>query len=313
MKYINSVYTPLFGMLLISCNAFSDIGDGPRAYLPPPVDTNIMTLYGMKVSGNSVLDSGLIQPNLNLDMDLMVGQFTHTMEILEHYTSFSVIQPFGKLTSNVKLTHLPQIEMDSTSKGLGDTQLLFSLGLYQLPPLTRDTYKFYKPEFAVGGYTRLTLPTGKYNQGQSANLGSNRYTLQFGAPITFGFGESFLDPRLTTIDLLPSVSFFSENTEPYKATSTKQDMLFKLEGHVTHNFNSALWGSIDGIFMYGGETTKDGEKQNNKQKSSNLGLTIGLQFSKQLALKFSYGKTISRNDSGLDGDFSRLALTYAHL
>jgi hypothetical protein len=44
-----------------------------------------------------------------------------------------------------------------------------------------------------------------------------------------------------------------------------------------------------------------------------MGATIGVQFSKQFGLKLSYGKTIDRNDDGLDGDFARLMLVYTQL
>ncbi|MCH2057491.1 MAG: transporter [Thalassotalea sp.] len=304
----------VFCTLLLCSNAtYAEIGDGPRAYFPPPIDTNVFTVFGMKVEGNSMLNSGIVNPGLELDVDLVIAQYTRTMSINDRYVSFTVVQPTGDLTSTITLPNAPDFQNQTKSDGLGDTQLLLSMGLYNLPPLTKETYASYKPEFAIGGLARLTLPTGEYDENKSANLGANRYSLQLGAPITFGFGYSFLDPHLTTFDLVPSVTFFGDNDEPFGADTISQDPLYKLEAHLTHNFNPAIWTSLDGIYAYGGETETDGVSGDNKQRSLNMGATLGVQFSKSLGLKLSYGKTIDRNDDGVDGEFARLMLVYTQL
>jgi hypothetical protein len=301
--------------LLCSQNnlAYADIGDGPRAYLPPPIDTNVFTVFGMQVSGNSMLNSGIVNPNLDIDADLLIAQYTRTMQLGERYVAFAVVQPQGRLTSSITLANAPDFENKTKSQGLSDTQVLLTTGLYNLPPLTLATYANYKPTFAIGGLARLTLPTGEYDESKSANLGANRYSMQLGAPITFGFGESFLDPKLTTFDLLPSVTFFGDNDKPFGADTLSQSPLLKLESHLTHNFNPGLWASIDAIYSYGGETKTDGKYDDNHQRSFNMGATLGIQFSKTLGLKLSYGKTIEHNDDGLDGNFSRLTLIYTQL
>ena len=298
---------------LVAQTSQADIGDGPRAYLPPPIDTDVFSLYGMNVSGNSMIGSGRVTPHLNLDVDLVVAQYTRTMEIRDRYISFTAVQPAGRLTSSLSLPNVAIAGAEASSEGLGDTQLLLTAGLYNLPPLTKETYRDYKPSFAVGGLARVTLPTGEYDQQQSANLGANRYSLQLGAPITLGFGESFLDPRLTTIDFLPSITLFGNNDDPSTGDTLRQEPLFKLETHVTHNLSSGFWLSLDSVYTFGGETETDGTAQNDAQRSFGLGGSLGLQFSKSLGLKASYGKIVDHNENGLDGEFIRLTLTYARL
>ena len=309
---LRALLTTCSALILHSHATYADIGDGPRAYFPPPVNTNVFSVYGMRVEGNSTLSTGIVNPGLEVDVDLLIAQYTRTMSISDRYVSFTVVQPTGDLTSTVTLPNAPNFRSQTKSNGLGDTQILVSAGLYNLPPLTKENYASFKPGFSVGGLARLTLPTGEYDENKSANLGANRYSMQFGAPITFGFGESFLDPRLTTFDLLPSVTFFGDNDDPFRAGTVSQSPLYKLEAHLTHNFNPGIWASIDGIYTYGGETETDGQKGDNEQRSLNMGATLGVQFSKSLGLKLSYGTTIDRNDDGLDGDFARLTLTYTH-
>ena len=300
-------------LILHSHTTYADIGDGPRAYFPPPINTNVFSVYGMRVEGNSTFSAGIVNPGLEVDVDLVIAQYTRTMSISDRYVSFTVVQPTGDLTSTVSLPNAPNFQDQTSSNGLGDTQILVSAGLYNLPPLTKENYASFKPGFAVGGLARLTLPTGEYDEDKSANLGANRYSMQLGAPITFGFGESFLDPRLTTFDLVPSVTFFGDNDDPFRAGTVSQSPLYKLEAHLTHNFNPGIWASIDGIYSYGGETETDGQSDDNKQRSLNMGASLGVQFSKSLGLKLSYGETIDRNDDGLDGEFTRLTLIYTQL
>lgn len=306
MKYSHWLIT----VMLFSASSLADIGDGPRAYLPPPVNANVFTFYGMKVSGNSMINSGVVNPNLELDVDLVVAQYTRTMNLFGNYASFTAVQPYGKLKSKVKFDVLQQLNSTTESKGMGDTQLLFSFGLYNLPPLTRQEYKNYQPTFAAGGLIRLTLPTGEYSELQAANLGANRYSVQLAMPITFGYGDSFLDPNLTTLDFLPSVTFFQDNDDPFNAQSTGQKPIYKLESHLTHNFSPGIWTSLDAVYAYGGETDTNGVDQDNRQKSLSAGLTLGVQFSKVFGLKASYGKIVDRNDDGMDGDFMRINVTY---
>jgi len=300
-------------LALLSHYSHADLGDGPRAYLPPPINTNVFILYGMQVSGNSMFDSGIVIPNLDLDIDLLVAQYTRTMEIADRYVAFTAVQPQGRLSSKITLPNAPNFKSETESEGLGDTQLLISAGLYGLPPLTLATYRDYKPELVVGGLVRIVLPTGEYDEDKSANLGANRYSLQLGSPITFAFGESFVDPRLTTLDLLPTITLYSDNDDPFNADKTSQKPLFKFESHVTHNFNPAFWASIDSVYSYGGATKTDGQSDDNRQGSFNMGATLGFQFSAEFGLKLTHGKTIDHNDDGWDGDFARLVLTYNQL
>jgi len=159
-----------FFCILVAQTSQADIGDGPRAYLPPPIDTDVFSLYGMKVSGNSMIGSGRVTPHLNLDVDLVVAQYTRTMEIRDRYISFTAVQPAGRLTSSLSLPNVAIAGADASSEGLGDTQLLFTAGLYNLPPLTKEAYREYKPSFAVGGLARVTLPTISSNPPISAPI-----------------------------------------------------------------------------------------------------------------------------------------------
>ena len=111
-----------------------------------------------------MLNSGIVNPDLDVDVDLLIAQYSRTMDINDRYVSFTLVQPTGELTSTITLPNAPNFKKKTKSEGLGDTQILLSTGLYNLPPLTKATYAKYKPTFAVGGLARVTLPTGEYDE-----------------------------------------------------------------------------------------------------------------------------------------------------
>ncbi len=61
-------------------------------------------------------------------------------------------------------------------------------------------------------------------------------------PIVYAIGERMADPHLTTIEAMPTVTFYGANDRPFGADRTKQKPLFIFEGHLTHGFAQRLLG-----------------------------------------------------------------------
>lgn len=87
--------------------------------------------------------------------------------------------------------------------------------------------------------------------------------------------------------MLPSVTFYGDNDEPFRANTTSQEPIFRLEGHITRNLNKAVWISADALVSNGGETETDGVDNNNRQYSLKLGATLSVAVAKTASLKFS--------------------------
>jgi len=121
-----------------------------------------------------------------------------------------------------------------------------------------------------------------------------------------------VDPHLTTFEILPSVTFFEDNSDPSgDANTTGQDPLFTLESHVTRNLTKTVWASFGGIYNYGGETSTDGVWNNDRRESLGLGASVSIAATSSTSIKLSYGGTVWRNDDGLDGKLLRIITTYA--
>ena len=70
---------------------------------------------------------------------------------------------------------------------------------------------------------KLFFPTGEYDARRSINVGANRWALRLGAPIVYAIGERMGDPELVTVELMPTVTFFGANDEPFGADRTQTE------------------------------------------------------------------------------------------
>lgn len=283
-------------------------GDGPRAYQIVPNGTTLLTAYGLFLRGNQTADPGSVIPGGDIDVDLALVQVTHSFALAGKQAAAFALLPYGEVSGRLKP---PFDRVEGSSTGLGDVILGGIVGLVGPPPLTLQEFVTYEPGYALGALVKVTAPTGSYDSDNFLNLGGNRWALQLGAPMGWYIGRSFLDPALATIELLPSVQFFTDNTNPRGASETGQDPMFRLEAHLTRNLNKAVWVSLDGLFLQGGATSTDGRDNDNAQRAFELGGTINVNFSTRSSVKLSYGGVVSRNDDGPDGTMVRMLFNLA--
>lgn len=284
------------------------IGDGARAYQLVPAGSRVAGLYGIFIDGNSSLDPGTALQNADLSVDVAALQLTQSVTIGGQVTGLFVVLPVGEVsgTATIERPFRPPVTLSSESSGIGDIQFGGVFGITGSPALALKDYVAFRPGFALGGLVRVTAPTGAYDSAKAVNLGANRWAFQLGAPMGFIIGDSFLDPSLMTVEMVPSVTFFTANNDPFRANQTTQAPLWRLEAHVTRNINRALWIGIDALGTAGGQAKTDGVENGTGKSSLELGATVGMALSKRFALKATYGGVVARNDSGLDGSGFRL-------
>jgi hypothetical protein len=289
------------------------VDDGPRAYFPVPVGTNNLNLIGLFQNSNSSLDPSTAIKGADVNIDAGVLQYTRAFSLGGNASALALVMPFGEVRGQATITGPlgnNTIVKSTKSNGLGDISLLGVFGVIGSPAMTRMQYAQFQPGFSLGGLVMVTAPTGTYDGAKLINLGTNRWAFRFGAPLGWAIGGSYLSPSLTTIEFVPSVTFYTVNDAPFRAGRRSQNALFRVEGHLTHNFNRALWGSIDITGNTGGKTTTDGNDDNNNKSWMGAGLTAGMNFSPAFGLSATYGGIVAGNYSAPDGDGFRFNLRY---
>ena len=203
----------------------------------------------------------------------------------------AIIFPMGRLSGDVTTT---TGLAHKAAEGFGDPMLEFTLNLIgprsqkNIPDVMR-----YEPGFSVDILADLAIPVGEYDSKSPLNIGMNRWYGRVGMPVIWQLGD-WVPGRRTTLELLPAVWMFGDNTDYFGGQTLKTDPLFQLDAHLTRDFTQNIWGSLDAAWYYGGQASVNGvagEKLNNVA----LGLTLGYTINDNINLTLGYKATV--NDS----------------
>ena len=279
--------------------------DGPRVYQLAPVGAQNLTAFAVVKRGNETPESGDVIAGSEIDTNLVVLRYARTFDLGgRQFTPFFIL-PTGHVRS---IVHSPTGDIVTDSSGLGDAQIGATFGLFGAPALSPPDYAQFKPEVSMGLLTRVFFPTGAYSADKPVNFGANRYSFQLGLPTGLIFGQSYLSPHLTTLEILPTVTFYGSNDQPYGAGVVTKAPQFSLESHLTRNFGRRVWLSADILYRLGGETTTDGKPDNNQIRGWSAGPSGAFRLAPKATLILSYEHVVERSDNGPNGWFFRTAL-----
>lgn len=280
-------------------------GNGPRSYQLLPEGSDSFSQFALWMDGNNTPTEGLVIKNADIDMTLGVSQFATTFGIAGHQAGLLGILPYGQVSGSLT-SNFPGRERTGGDSGFGDFMLGFAYGVIGAPVLSPEAYAAYDPGFAVSAIAYATAPTGSYSSNRILNMGGNRWAFDLELPLMYYAGSSYLDPHLTSFELTPKVTFFTDNPDaPGRTDVLGQAPIYALEGHVTRNFGQGFWASFDALYEYGGETSSDGVPDDNLQESLSLGATANFNIGRSGTFKLTYGKTVAGNADGSDGQMVR--------
>ena len=283
-------------------------GDGARFHWKGLSGTNVVPVLYTTVSGNTnPLDpSHTVVANGSFDATLALAGYAKLFDISGRAASVAFLVPMGTLTGDIVAEGRTVTE---TAGGFGDPMAQFGLTVFgpkamkTIPDVLR-----YEPKLSIDVIGSLSVPLGEYHNNQTLNVGQNRFYGRVGAAVVWQIG-SWAPERRTTIEFVPAVWFFSDNTDFVGKTMSTEPMV-QLEGHVTRNFGKNLWGAFDAVWYTGGKATIDGVAG---EKLSNLGagFTLGYQLNDNTQLTFGYGSTLNdANPTDLRLNQFRVTLTY---
>ena len=279
------------------------------AFLPAPALAQLPARFYLKsLSGGSAVPlivesiSGNTNPfdpahnvtvGANFDATMSLAGYALAFPLLDRAALAAIIVPMGRISGEVTVAGK---SVNQSAKGFGDPMLEFDINLIG-PPAQKNIPDVlrYEPGFSLDLLADLALPIGEYDSSQSLNIGQNRWYGRVAMPVIWQLGQ-WVPGRRTTLELLPSVWFFGNNTD-YGGKTLKTDPSFQLDAHLTRDFTEQFWGAIDGTYYKGGTSSVDGVSGSS---SSNLGigLTLGYQINDNLNLTFGYKSTV--DDSAPD-------------
>lgn len=313
--------------LALASPAFAQ-GDGARTYWHTLAGANAANFWYLNASGNAnPADSAhVVLPKSSIDANLAMLGFHKELPIFGRSARVSALLPVGNLNSDVAIvnpvTNIKTEEHESSS-GFGDLGLQFDINLYGAPALTNlaDMIR-YEPDFTLDFLATMNFPMGQYDDDKSVNLGQHRWYGRIGVPMMYAFNRwvPWVPGDRTTVELLPAVWFFGDNSDflnpaTSKHTTLSTDPLLQLEGHITRDLTEAFWVSADVLWVAGGKSTLDGPASNFLSGKDldrlAIGPTLAFQLTDSFTLAASYSATINDTSSSkFSGNEFRLALTY---
>jgi hypothetical protein len=268
----------------------------PRFYWKTLSGANAVPLIVNSISSNSNPfdpSHAVISSDAQVNALVALPGFGHTFTLAGRAALFAVLVPMGRIEAAVTVSGKT---FNQSINGFGDPTLEFDLNLIgpkaqkNIPDLLR-----YQPGFSVDVLADLALPIGKYDNTQPLNIGLNRWYGRLGAPIVWQLG-AWVPGRRTTLELLPAVWLFGDNTD-YVGQTLKTDPMFQIDAHLTRDFNEHFWGSLDTVWYTGGQATV-GEVTGGKLNNFGMGLTLGYAISDNLGLTLGYKSTIDDREPG---------------
>ncbi|MBS0490006.1 transporter [Phenylobacterium sp.] len=272
--------------------------DGPRVYQLAPVGAQTITGFAVAKRGNEGPEPGDVHPGSEIDTDILVLRYARTLEAAGRPLTPFVILPVGE----VRATGAP------ASSGFGDAQIGGTLGLLGSPALTPEAFAAYRPRFGLAVLGRIFLPTGAYSSAQPVNFGANRVSYQLGLPLSLANARPYRETGFTSLEVLPTLTFYEDNTEPFGADRNAKDPLFSVEAHLIRNLAPGIWASADLLYRQGGEIQVDGVASGDHTRGWSAGASLAVPFTDRASAIFTYQQVVERDDDGPDGWFFRTAL-----
>ena len=289
--------------LAIQCQPVLAQGDGPRVFMHMPTGISPVSLTWMDLDSNMNFAGNILVPQADIQTSIWALNYNHTFELNDRMAEFWVTGIGGDLSATLSDPGLGLLR--TSTSGIADPYFAMRVGLIGASAYRPAEFAKHPPEFSMWLLTGANLPWGEYDASRPLNLGTNRWSARLGLPMSVPIGEH----GTTWLELNPSVYFYGDNDEPFRADKREQDALYVAEAHLSHNFTPRFWGSVDIRYRHGGETTTDGLSDDNQMNQWGGGISLGYTFSQRWSGFFGYGEIFGERD-GSRADMWRARLIY---
>ena len=269
-----SLFPVLLSMVIIlssSAPAFAT-DDGARAYWKGRDGTQLFSFsylrWDINAAGSLQFDPAhYIYPNSDIEASVFLGMWGRHFTLFDRPSVFSVALAGGNVDAEVDTNVtppeflppgvIPGDSLSQSSSGYADPNVSLLINLRGTPPLKSNVDLLnYEPTWTLDAQVMLAVPIGEYDDDKVVNLGLNRWWGRIAFPMKYHFGV-FSRGYMSSLELTPSVWLFGENDD-FVGPKLTNDPLWQLEAHVTHDFTSRFFGSLDALYRSGFQSEING-------------------------------------------------------
>jgi hypothetical protein len=223
--------------------------------------------------------------------------YGQVFEVFGQSAKILAMLPYAKGTLDGVVAGTPA---SAQRNGFADPKVRLAVNFLGAPALSPAEFASYAQDWILGGTVELSLPMGAYRTDRVVNIGNNRWSLRSELGASVRRGDWILETS-------GSATFYTDN-DRFRSTSTfEQDPLYIAQAHLVYEFRKGVWLAGDAVYSFGGRTTLDGVRKNDRQERTRFGVTLAVPISKGHALKFAFS---SGATSRLGVDFDTLAIAY---
>jgi hypothetical protein len=272
----------------------------PRTYANVPAGMNALALAYSWSRGNILTDATLPIEDFRVTAHSPAAVYLRSLNVFGKLGRIQVTVPFTYLAGDAKFAGK---DTSGTRSGLADARLRLGLNLFGSPALAPKDFRSFKQETIVGASLVVTVPIGQYNASKLINLGANRWGFKPEAGISQRLNRWYLEAYA-------GVWLFTDNNEFLETFTLEQKPLYTFQWHVSYVFPSGIWAALDGVQVNGGETSVEGELQNNFQQNWRLGATLSLPLGRHHSVKAAFQSGVATR---VGGDFDIVTIGYQYV
>ena len=272
-------YCIIATMLWASIGQLHAAEAGPRAYKNVPVGINVLQLYYK----SSETDGA----SLNLKSDVELIRYFRYFDFFGNVAAIGGYLPYA----NAKLS-IPALNFSQSVSGMADPLLLFGFDFYGAPALSVDEYKGWEQNTILGFSLQVSLPLGEYDKTSALNLGTNRWVFKPELAISHQLGTSGL-----YVESYLNYHLFTKNREYLGNLIRDQEGKWGVDAHLVYEFMKGSFLSLDCLYAWGGETKINGVLQGDDIRTTTMGATLKLTFSRNMAAEFKFRDDVDAKNS----------------
>jgi hypothetical protein len=274
--------------------------------------------WDINAAGSQQFDPAhYIYPNSDIEASVFLAMWGRHFTVFNRPSVFSVALAGGNVDASVDINVAPpeflppDISGDSfsqSSSGYADPSVSLLINLHGTPRLNSNVALLnYEPTWTLDAQVMLAVPIGEYDGDKVVNLGLNRLWGRIAFPMKYHFGV-FAPGYMWSFELTPSVWLFAENDD-FVGQTLKNDPLWQLEAHLTHDFTRHFFGSLDALYRSGFQSEINGVEVGDDVEIGNVGFTFNFQVTDNVTLRTSYLSNVFGDDN-LDNSILKMMFAY---
>ncbi len=305
-----------FIFILLLCGTGWAQDDGPRAYSKAMDGTNIIAFQYLPFDGDSFGSQAFdplhyVYPESEFKANIVILTYARHFTLFNRASSFSATVLGGNLdveSFENPFDDGPGQGFKQAAHGFGDPAAQLTFNLIGAPAL-RSFYDIskYEPKAVLDIAVMGSFPIGTYDSERLVNLGLNRWWTRIALPFTYHIGP-FVPGYRTTVEFIPSVYLFGSNGD-FVGRTLNNDPLYQFEAHVTRDFTSHFFGSVDLLYRHGMLSEMDGIEVAGNLDLLSAGFTLDYTLTDNVSLRVSYHPLVG-GSSNIEGDMVRASVNF---